>query len=282
MKFSERIGKRTPKVKVQNDSMDKDLRNSLWSLIHLYFVTPMLQKQWVDESHLEDFIKSVWFSFLKEPIDTIPQSTSDTAKVLRESFYSWNYLDVYDFLEFFVNDRNEPVNSDRLTEAFNSVLKRELSAFRFVSKHLVPISNEEEAEAISNAISSTSEKGLKGVTTHLSEALKKLSDKKAPDYRNSIKESISALEGLCQIITGEKKAELGKALKKLKAKIPIHRALEQGFEKLYGYTSDGDGIRHAIMGESSLDQEDALYMLISCSAFINYLIVKAEKAGVEL
>ena len=36
------------------------------------------------------------------------------------------------------------------------------------------------------------------------------------------------------------------------------------------------------MDEPNLDQEDAIFMLVSCSAFTNYLIVKADKAGIEL
>jgi hypothetical protein len=39
--------------------------------------------------------------------------------------------------------------------------------------------------------------------------------RKATDFRNSIKESISAVEAMCQILTGDDKATLGQALKKL-------------------------------------------------------------------
>ena len=54
-----------------------------------------------------------------------------------------------------------------------------------------------------------------------------------------------------------------------------------GFEKIYGYTSDQDGIRHAILDESkTVEPEDALFMLVSCSAFCNYLQQKAVKAGI--
>jgi len=70
------------------------------------------------------------------------------------------------------------------------------------------------------------------------------------------------------------------ALKDLKKAIPIHPALEQGFLKIYGYTSDGDGIRHALTDEPNLDQEDALFMLVASSAFVNYLVVKANKASI--
>ena len=43
--------------------------------------------------------------------------------------------------------------------------------------------------------------------------------------------------------------------------------------KLYGYTSDESGIRHAgrIDGKGTTFAE-AKFMLIACSAFVNYLI----------
>jgi hypothetical protein len=51
---------------------------------------------------------------------------------------------------------------------------------------------------------------------------------------------------------------------------------------MYGYTSDAQGIRHALMDEPNLSFEDAKFMLVSCSAFVNYLIAKAAKAGISL
>lgn len=65
-------------------------------------------------------------------------------------------------------------------------------------------------------------------------------------------------------------------------KINIHKALKSGFTAIYGYTSDENGIRHAILDEPNVDFEDAKYMLVSCSAFINYLIVKSKKSGIKL
>lgn len=63
-------------------------------------------------------------------------------------------------------------------------------------------------------------------------------------------------------------------------KIAIHPALKKGFSNIYGYTSDASGIRHALLDEPNLDFENAKYMLVSCSAFINYLASKAAKAGI--
>ena len=62
----------------------------------------------------------------------------------------------------------------------------------------------------------------------------------------------------------------------------IHAALRQAFEKLYGYTSDADGIRHAMMEGSDVQSEDAKFMLVSCSAFTTYVIEKCGRAGISL
>jgi hypothetical protein len=124
----------------------------------------------------------------------------------------------------------------------------------------------------------------KPVATHLKRALELLSDRKSPDYRNSTKESISAVEAICGLITGNPKAELGQALKEIERgnKVKLHGALSGAFSKLYGYTSDAGGIRHALLDEPNLYFEDAKFMLVSCSAFINYLVAKSSKAGIEL
>ena len=118
------------------------------------------------------------------------------------------------------------------------------------------------------------------VNMHIEKAVKLFSSRPQPDYENSIKESISAVESICCIITNSssKDATLGKTLKKLKDHgIYIHPAMENAYSSLYGYTSNEDGIRHGGMDFKSAPYEDAKYMLISCSAFVNYLIEKWTK-----
>ena len=56
--------------------------------------------------------------------------------------------------------------------------------------------------------------------------------------------------------------------------------VKSAFEKLYVYTNHEDtGIRHALMDDEenyTPTAEEALFMLISCSAFINYLDQKVK------
>ena len=107
-----------------------------------------------------------------------------------------------------------------------------------------------------------------------------VSNRNNPDYRNSIKESISAVESACRLIGGGK--TLADALKRIRDRIGLHPALEKGFSALYGYTSDEGGIRHALLEESTLDATDARFMLVACSAFVNFLVSKASELGIKI
>ena len=100
-------------------------------------------------------------------------------------------------------------------------------------------------------------------------------DKKNPDYGNSIKESISAVESLSKIVVQNNKATLGQALKAIEKKYHIPESLQKAFSALYGYTSNEGGIRHSLLEKNvKIDLEEAGFMLIACSAFVNYLISK--------
>lgn len=157
----------------------------------------------------------------------------------------------------------------------NRLFEKECVGYRFINPIIAPISDSIELKTIQE----TSKSKYEGPRLHIVKALKLLSNRKNPDYKNSIKESISAIESICQIITDDDKATLGKALKKLESKgLHIHQAMLDAFSKLYGYTSDQGGIRHAEgMFVSEVSFEEAKYMLVSCCAFVNFLIAEEAK-----
>ena len=172
--------------------------------------------------------------------------------------------------------RFHDTSNEQFLKLANAILERELSGFRFVAGVLTPITTPAEVEAIEEAAGATASKGFQGAHVHLTNALLHLGKKPDPDYRNSIKESISAVESVAKLISGEEAGGLEKALTKLSDATGIHSALKSGFLKLYGYTSNEDGIRHAILEESDVGFIEAKYMLVACSAFVSYLISKAD------
>ena len=176
---------------------------------------------------------------------------------------------IYQMIKTFnyVDDKN-PFKIDHKEDIFinriNSIFVNENVNYKIINGLITDIVGKEEINSINETINNSD----KVVSNHFKKALELLY--KTKDYDNSIKESITAVESICQIITGNNKATLGDGLKELKE--DIHPALKTAFEKLYGYTSDANGIRHANgIGEGNSTFSEARYMLISCSAFINYL-----------
>ena len=159
--------------------------------------------------------------------------------------------------------------------ACNHIFEREMGAYRFVDGQITKIVEEEEIKSIEKAIA----EGETLVAKHLRRSLELLSDRFNPDFRNSVKESISAVERLASHRTGEKHGTLGQLLKKLESRIELHPALKNAFSSLYGWTSDDSGIRHALAEKETADFEDAKFMLLACSAFINYVEGKLKDGG---
>ncbi len=285
MKFSQRIGKTALTKTMQLEDLDLELRNSLWNAVKICFLDNLeIYVNYSDKVKLSTFCKILLLHFYKFPIDTIPDSIY-SERFIREKYFQYKWFEVYDFIEFIANLNQQiiPYNSNAFKSFCNTILEKENSGYRFIDDNISPITNTTEINEIEDAIGSSGHfTALTGANIHLRNSLERISDRKNPDYRNSIKESISAVESVAKKIADNQNDTLGGALDKIKAKAKLHPSLERAFKQLYGYTSDSDGIRHALVEEPNCGFEDAKFMLVSCSAFINYVIIKANKAGVTL
>lgn len=212
---------------------------------------------------------NLWLHLFKKPVDQIPLRFSDCKMTLRTWFLQAEWYAVFDFIEACAEFGPERFHNEFIDEC-NFYLGRESSAYRFINNQLSEITSEEEIEEVERAISGVA--NFAGAKEHLSRALKLMNDRADPDFRNSIKESISAVESVAIAISGDSKATLGKALNVIEREGKLHAALKSAFSSLYGYTSDENGIRHALLKESVLRKADARFMLVSCSSFVNYLI----------
>jgi hypothetical protein len=282
MLFSHRMGLKPIKTGIQVNAIDQDLRNCLWNALSTFYWNLMRDNLISNHTEMDILFKRIWHDHFKRPIDTLSNYWPETYKEIRGLFFSCLWYDVYDIIEFIAN--NYPDSYDSVNREFmkfcNSILERELSAYRFVGGKITPITSQEEISEIEEVLEAT--KPLKTVNIHLRTALQLLADRKAPDYRNSIKESISAVEAVCKIITKEESTTLGQALNRIENTLGLSPALKSAFSNLYGYTSGEEGIRHALLDEPNLGFEDAKFMLVACSAFVNYLIAKSSKAGIKL
>ena len=180
----------------------------------------------VEENGDKTVLSNVYaFSAYKKEIDTILEAQSKYYPELTNDFIE-KYLRVTD-----------SEKTQRLTIEFNRILEEEVAPYRILNGLVVPIIGKSEL----NSIGETIDLEYESVSKHMTKALELYSDRKKPDYENSVKESISSVESMCSIITGLSggAATLGNTLKKLKENgVNIHPALENAFKQLYGYTSD--------------------------------------------
>jgi hypothetical protein len=285
MRFSQRIGKKPEKKEIQIEDIDLELRIRLWNIITMFIFDQLDDSGRNEETVFRTFSKTIYHEFFKYPLDALPLRKSEIIERFKKYFFDFKWYEVYDFIEFIISfDENDiDLELDIFISACNDTLESEFSAYRIVDNQIAPITNEIEIMQIETAIEKTEQyTSFVGSNIHLHKALEMLSNKTNPDYRNSIKESISAVESISKIISNNSKDSLGGALDKIKGKLKIHPSLEKGFKQIYGYTSDSGGIRHGLMENPDCAFEDALFMLISSSAFINYLIAKIEKAGIKI
>lgn len=288
MSFSERM-KIVPERQIQTEGIDGALRNRIINWASDRF----------DSKQSKYIIDMLGYRTIRDELGLEDRNYSELIALLGK--IPWNK--VYDAIEYgykyispnckkCTEEHNaiHDENSDRCcncydklyanwySESINAILEQEKSGYRIIGGIVSPIIGQVEMECIEEAASSCYD----SVNTHLQKALQHYSDREKPDYENSIKESISAVESMCCIITGMSGAQatLGNALKHLESNgLVLHGALKAAFGQIYGYTSDAGGIRHGGIDFKNAPAEDAKYMLVSCSAFINYLIEKYNKIG---
>lgn len=201
MLFSQRQGILSVRQSIQLEGMDDDLRNGLWDVLVITVFEEVEFQPYEDgvrASSLAPLFTAYWHSLLKQPLDRMPTSFERALAEIRNLFFTWAWYGVYDLIEFTGQNLGDAARQARLWKFANKVLERELSGYRFVGGHLVPITSESEIESIELALKDDTLPA--GARLHFQAALGRLADRKNPDFRNSIKESVSAVEAQCQAL----------------------------------------------------------------------------------
>jgi hypothetical protein len=274
-KFSDRIGVTSPKKVLELGKVSSNLRNRLWNTLRVF--GPIKRFDTFDPRNLypSQPIEEVASEVFKVSIDKIPNKYERQVEWLEKIFTNSNtqWFLVLNALEILARFEE----STKLYKELNRVLEEEGSGFRFINRQLEPISDLVEIEAIEEAITIADKFNLIGAREHLETALSHLANRPDPDYRNAIKESISMIESLIKVLGG--KDNFSKVIKTLNKKLELHSQFVQGIINLYSFTSDDDGIRHAILNQSTVGYDEAKFMIVACSALFNFLTSKAAKVG---
>ena len=270
--FSERFGYTKPKL-LQIDFLDLELRNSLWNVCRSLLFRQKSQSIRLTDSGFYGIAYLVFVNFFKLPEDALPSYTKDFVNNQLEIFQKGKWYVVLNYLEFIANNWGDDEFKNRFIQKINGELEEEKSAYRFVGKLLAPVSNAIEINEIERSLGQSME--FVSISKHIEEAVKLYAKKPSADYRNTIKEAISAVKLAARIISNKPTATLGEAIKLVDDKLALHPAFMQGVLKFYGYTSGEGGIRHSLIEASNIDEADARFALILCSAISNFLISKS-------
>ena len=267
-KFSERHGYIDVTKSFQREAISDELRTALWNLLNLNF--------WY---HLRDhqeptwLVQNIWVYEFNYDIDELctykDYPSGSWLKQLKEYFNRSEWYKVFDLIEYILNqiENESDPSSFELSSNINDTLEEFNSAYRVVNKEIIEITSTIEIQSIQDGVDNTNQ----SISEHLQSSLRLLSDRQNPDFRNSIKESISAVEACLRLKFNDPSVILSQALKNMGD--TIHPAMKQAFEKLYAYTSDENGIRHSLTEDSTRNPTyaEAKFMLVTCSAFTSFI-----------
>jgi hypothetical protein len=264
MRFSQRIGARAaPSSGLEEAS--KGLRTAIWNVVYPS-IFPLDSYRKNDESRNT---RSIW-NHIGWRTDEMYSDSYRNREKLSEYWFSCEWPEFFDLLEHVASLLVSYSTSDNVYEVLNQILESQGCAYRFIARQLAPLTNPTEVGEVEAA----AESAIPAVATHIRDSIRFLPPNAETSPRNSIKESISAVEAALKNLSGDASATFKEGLDAFEAKYGVlHPALRGGLLKLYGYTSDENGVRHALMDESAdVTLSDARFMLVVCSAFANYLV----------
>lgn len=278
--FSERYGYKKPSDVMITCEITEIIDNGICTCLDL-LRSRIIGMEVANGYSYDDLAIYVWVHYLKNRLGNYSFRGSNY-DIIIVTYYNSQWFEKLDLIEFiidFLYSQNDTEHALEVADSFvkdlNDYLEELNFGYRVIDKLIVPVSDKGEIKTIETAI----ERAEDNVKMHLHSALEELSKRPNADYRNSIKESISAVEALCRNISG--KDSLKESFGYFEAHgLQIPDSLRSAFNVLYGYTNDKNtGIRHPLMTDDKYapTSDEAIFMLVVCSAFINYLKKKVAK-----
>ena len=286
--FSQRHGYARLPEPMQLEEVSDDLRRELWNETRKLLLSLISFNIYSGGRHFTSegrhFAERILGKLLKKPEDEI-----DTSKYriilndLKSVIIRGKFNIVLDLIEIIANDTLGKVEFahtiSSLADSFSAAYRLDTTRgpFRFF-----PRSSKEQGEAAKQATETIHGAGMDGASTHLRNATVNIN---SGQYSNAVRDSIHAVESVACMIDPRANKTLGAALDSLvTVGLLDHPGLKQGFKKLYGYTSDEQGIRHALLDQDSpnVGLDEAVFMFGACASFAAYLVSKHQQSSPSL
>ena len=228
--------------------------------------------QWprVFEALHRDFLKLTRDDFLKLQGGPFDQGTKLIEQYRQLILYELPFNKIFDLFQMIMRHKDCPL---RFKSNVAGIFEECRLAYMVDTKNpviILPAATTQEGEAIVGAIKEFREAGLNGAAAQLRKAGEIINQ---ADWPGAIRESIHAVESVARQLDPDASKTLDPALKSLEKGGRLHPALKEAFSKLYGYTSNEEGIRHALLhnATSPAGRDEAVFMLGACASFASYL-----------
>jgi len=273
-KFSQRIGARQPPSSGLEEA-SPELRTALWNVLH--------KPAFPDEAeHRERALanaRALW-NHVGWRNDQVPLLPHQMRAAIATEWFSCRWPEFFDLIEFTARLLATPLPPTRQVwfEMLNRVLESRGCAYRFIAEQLVPLSNSVEAAEVA----SVADSAIPTVAAHIREARRLLPPNVGANPRDSIRQSIAAVEAALRHLAGNPGATLTDGLVAFETRHgALPASLRRALVTLCGYAANGEGARRDVSEEADgASGDQARLMLVTCSAFANYLVtLSAAKRG---
>ena len=286
--FSQRHGYARLPERMQLEEVSDDLRRELWNETRKLLLSISRTNYYSGGRRFtlkgRYFAERILGKLLKKSEDEI--NTSQYRIILddlKSVIIRGKFNRVLDLIEIIANDTLGKVE---FAHSISLLFDNYSAAYRLDTTRdpfqFFPRSSTEQGEAVKQATETIHGAGMDGASTHLRNATVNIN---SVQYSNAVRDSIHAVESVACMIDPRANKTLGAALDSLEREgLLDHPGLKQGFKKLYGYTSDEQGIRHALLDQDSpnVGLEEAVFMFGACASFAAYLVSLNQKAAPSL
>ena len=276
--FGQRHGYSTIPERLKLKNVSTDARTSIWNVLCRY--VPIRSD--IDRISFSQKPSS-WFDILLDVHENLYSERIDSFS-LREMWQRMEQIvsqrphwQVFDLIQEILRHPSCPDDFKRaMAECFGKGQLAYSISFSNVPT-IMPMTNEQTSGAIMDALDEMNRSGLSGGIRHLENASDRINK---GDHAGAVRESIHAVESVARTLDPKSSNALAPALKALEERRRLHPALKEAMNKLYGYTSDEQGIRHALLekGEAEVGSEEAVFMFGACAVFCGYLASKGAES----
>ena len=257
--------------------IDRESRVKLWNQFynHLVSIIDDIDFHYEEAIAAREIILFLHTDFFVLPINAFDLNIKHIVYKYESMFMNDPFNEVFDLLLAVMRHPDCP---QTFPESVSRVFKESRLAYVLdigSPPTIYPSATPQEGENILRANAELSGEGLVGAVSHLRQAADCVN---RGDHSGAVRESIHAVESTARHFDPSAKT-LNPALKALEDGGNLHPALKGAFSKLYGYTSDEQGIRHALIDnpQANVGQDEAVFMLGACASFSSYLARKHQR-----